>query len=138
MGDRLAAMTPRPASRERASAAGRVWHPTAAVPRRTRLHLSFTALLLAVAAFPQAGQAQEAEVVHVFFSAGCADCWPYVESELTPALQAGGIRLEPEIHDYTVPAERTRLLGMADDLDLPRSIADSLYAFLPLHGGALP
>src|SRR4030042_3797768 len=131
MGDRLAAMTPRPASRERASAARRVWHPTAAVPRRTRLHLSFTALLCAVAAFAHAGQAQEAEVIHVFFSAGCADCWPYVESELMPALQAGGIRLDPEIHDYTVPARRTRLLKMADEVPLPRSIPDPLSSFLP-------
>src|SRR3990172_6779091 len=117
--------------------AHRLWGQAAVMPARMRLLLSLPAVLLAVAAFPHAGQAQGTEVIHVFFSAGCADCWPYVESELIPALQAGGIRLESEIHDYTVPAERTRLLEMADDLELPRSIADSLYAFIPLRGGTL-
>jgi len=105
--------------------------------RVSRLLPILVVTLLGAGTSPGAAQAQVAEVIHVFFSAGCADCWPYVESELMPALQAGGIRLEPEIHDYTVPAERTRLLGMADDLDLPRSIADSLYAFIPVRGGTL-
>jgi cytochrome c biogenesis protein CcdA len=75
--------------------------------------------------------------LHVFFSAGCADCWPYVEQDLMPALAAGGLPFRPEIHDYTVPAERTRLLQMADDIELPRSIADSLYAFIPVREGTL-
>jgi cytochrome c biogenesis protein CcdA len=75
--------------------------------------------------------------VHVFFSAGCADCWPYLEQDLMPALAAGGLTSRAEIHDYTIPAERTRLLQMADDIELPRSIADSLYAFIPVRGGTL-
>lgn len=83
---------------------------------------------------PGAGQVQG---VHVFFSGGCADCWPYVEQDLMPALSAGGVLAEAKIHDYTVPAERTRLLQMADDIELPRSIADSLYAFIPVREGTL-
>ena len=79
---------------------------------------------------PASGQVQG---VHVFFSAGCADCWPYVEQDLMPALAAGGLSARAEIHDYTVPAERTQLLQMADDIELPRSIADSLYAFIPVQ-----
>ncbi|NIS80318.1 MAG: hypothetical protein GTO14_08960 [Anaerolineales bacterium] len=75
--------------------------------------------------------------VHIYFSAGCADCWPYVEEVMIPTLRAGGISAEVEIHDYTVPAERTRLLEMADSIELPRSIADSLYAFVPLPEGEL-
>jgi cytochrome c biogenesis protein CcdA len=75
--------------------------------------------------------------VQVFFSAGCADCWPYVEQDLMPALAAGGLSARAEIHDYTVPAERTQLLQMADDIELPRSIADSLYAFIPVQDGML-
>jgi cytochrome c biogenesis protein CcdA len=74
---------------------------------------------------------------HIFFSAGCADCWPYTEEVLIPALQAQGIAANPEIHDYTVPAERTLLLDVADTIDLPRSIADSLYAFIPTPEGTL-
>jgi len=105
--------------------------------RVSRLLPILIVTLLGAGASPGAAQAQSAEVVHIFFSSGCADCWPYVESELMPALQAGGVQLEPEIHDYTVPAERTRLLDMADDLGLPRSIADSLYAFIPVRGGTL-
>lgn len=75
--------------------------------------------------------------IHIFFSAGCADCWPYVEEVLVPSLQAGGVAGEAMIHDYTVPAERSRLLDMADAVELPRSIADSLYAFVPRQDGAL-
>ena len=83
---------------------------------------------------PASGQVQG---VHVFFSAGCADCWPYVEQDLMPALAAGGLSARAEIHDYTVPAERTQLLQMADEIELPRSIADSLYAFIPVQSGTL-
>ena len=92
---------------------------------------------LAGAALPLPARAQEQATVHIFFSAGCADCWPYVEHELMPALHDGGLDAQPEIHDYTIPAERARLLQMADDIDLPRSIADSLYAFVPVRGGTL-
>ena len=74
---------------------------------------------------------------HIFFSAGCADCWPYTEEVLLPALQAQNLATQPEIHDYTKPAERTRLLEVADSIDLPRSIADSLYAFVPTGQGTL-
>jgi cytochrome c-type biogenesis protein len=79
----------------------------------------------------------ESEAVHVFFSAGCADCWPYVENTLTPSLRAAGIASAVEIHDYTLSSERGRLLNMADGIELPRSIADSLYAFVPHAGGML-
>lgn len=74
---------------------------------------------------------------HIFFSAGCADCWPYTEEVLVPSLQAQGIVASPEIHDYTRPEERARLLDEADAIDLPRSIADSLYAFVPTSPGRL-
>ena len=101
-----------------------------------RLALAAAVLLIA-GALPAAVQAQDSESVHIFFSAGCADCWPYVETELTPALQAGGVRAQAEVHDYTLPVERARLLEMADGIELPRSIADSLYAFVPFRGGTL-
>lgn len=74
---------------------------------------------------------------HVFFSAGCADCWPYTENILIPALQAEGLAGETELHDYTEPEERKRLLEIADGIGLPRSIADSLYAFVPTERGVL-
>lgn len=77
------------------------------------------------------------EEIHIFFSAGCADCWPYVEEVLIPALQAGGASERSVIHDYTLPAERARLLEMADGIELPRSVADSLYAFVPWQGKQL-
>ncbi len=77
------------------------------------------------------------ETTHVFFSAGCADCWPYVEEVLLPVLQSHGLALESEIHDYTAPSERAYLLEMADELELPRSVADSLYAFVPTPEGTL-
>jgi cytochrome c biogenesis protein CcdA len=92
------------------------------------------ALMLISAAFSPARAAIEDQVdtVHIFFSAGCSDCWPYVEEVLLPSLRAAGVRADSEIHDYTVPAERSKLLKMADAIELPRSIADSLYAFVPL------
>ena len=34
---------------------------------------------------------------HIFFSAGCADCWPYTEDVLLPALQAQNLATRPEI-----------------------------------------
>ncbi|HEX6303285.1 MAG TPA: cytochrome c biogenesis protein CcdA [Anaerolineales bacterium] len=76
-------------------------------------------------------------VTHIFFSAGCADCWPYVEEVLLPKLQSHGLASQAEIHDYTVPAERALLLQVADGVDLPRSIADSLYTFVPTQRGML-
>ena len=71
----------------------------------------------------------------IFFSAGCADCWPYTEEVLIPTLQGNGLATETRIHDYTVPSERKRLLEVADSIDLPRSIADYLYAFVPNDRG---
>jgi cytochrome c biogenesis protein CcdA len=76
-------------------------------------------------------------VPHVFFSAGCADCWPYTEKVLLPALRARGLTREPQIHDYTVPDGRRLLLDIADSVGLPRALADSLYAFVPTDTGML-
>jgi cytochrome c biogenesis protein CcdA len=77
------------------------------------------------------------DTTHIFFSAGCADCWPYAEKVLIPALQARGVAADPRIHDYTNPDERRFLLQVADSVELPRSIADSLYAFVPTPKGTL-
>jgi len=100
--------------------------------------------LLWIAVFPftssvaaQAGEAGAEDTIHVFFSAGCSDCWPYVETVLAPELSAAGVESRIEIHDYTISSERKRLLDMADGIGLPRSIADSLYAFVPHEGGML-
>lgn len=84
-----------------------------------------------------AQQAATREQTHIFFSAGCADCWPYTEEVLVPTLQNQGIAAEPEIHDYTNPDERAYLIEIADTIGLPRSIADSLYAFVPTPAGTL-
>lgn len=81
--------------------------------------------------------ARSSESAHIFFSAGCADCWPYVEAVLIPTLQEHGLAVENEIHDYTAPSERAYLLEMADEIALPRSVADSLYAFVPTPRGTL-
>lgn len=98
----------------------------------------FVSLLLLSSPTP-AGAAQHETMsrTHIFFSAGCADCWPYTENMLIPALQAHGLASDPELHDYTEPAERRFLLELADSLALPRSIADSLYAFVPTATGTL-
>ncbi|MFQ5343519.1 MAG: hypothetical protein ACE5F6_18425, partial [Anaerolineae bacterium] len=77
------------------------------------------------------------EVVHIFFSGGCADCWPYVEETLVPALKEAGLSVEPEIHDFTRPGGRQLLADQAAKVGLPRSIADSLYAFVPWRGSQL-
>lgn len=83
------------------------------------------------------GRVQSVDQVHIFFSAGCADCWPYVEEILVPTLRRGGVDMPTEIHDYTAPDERTRLVQMGEEIDLPRSIADSLYAFVPFKESTL-
>jgi cytochrome c-type biogenesis protein len=102
--------------------------------------------LLVVAALLIHFRAQTAEAqsvvllpgsAHIFFSAGCADCWPYTETTLLPAFRAYGLAGDAEIHDYTAPGGRTLLLEMADSIELPRSIADSLYAFIPAPQGTL-
>jgi len=93
-------------------------------------------LLSAAAPFARAEPVGSART-HIFFSAGCADCWPYAEGVLVPALQARGLAAETELHDYTAPAERRFLLELADLVALPRSIADSLYAFVPTGAGTL-
>jgi cytochrome c biogenesis protein CcdA len=84
-----------------------------------------------------AQQTVDPDRTHIFFSAGCADCWPYTEEVLIPTLQTQGAAANPEIHDYTRPEERMRLLEMADAIALPRSVADSLYAFVPTGEGKL-
>lgn len=94
-------------------------------------------LLLSLSPFHNAVQADSPDTIHVFFSAGCADCWPYVQDVMLPAIQDGGVSAPVEIHDYTVPEERKQLREMADAIELPRSIADSLYAFVPSAGGDL-
>ncbi len=93
-----------------------------------------------LAGHPQPVEAEFApqdNITHIFFSAGCADCWPYVEEVLIPELQSHDLALMPQIHDYTVPVERTLLLEIADGVGLPRSIADSLYTFVPTEQGTL-
>src|SRR5512138_3680418 len=94
-------------------------------------------ILLASVSTASAQSETPANKIHVFFSAGCADCWPYTEETLLPSLAASGISLESEIHDYTIPAERKRMSAMIDSIEMPRSIADSLYAFIPTSKGTL-
>jgi cytochrome c biogenesis protein CcdA len=96
--------------------------------------IALTTLLLIGGQFlpSKAALAAQVDLIHIFFSAGCVDCWPYVEEQLLPSLRAGGVSAESEIHDYTVPAERSKMLEMSDAIGIPRSIADSLYAFVPM------
>jgi cytochrome c biogenesis protein CcdA len=111
---------------------------TAAAIGRVFFRWQAAFLLLLVLALPVAAQQDKApEATQIFFSAGCADCWPYAEEVLVPALQARGAALDPRIHDYTAPGGRKLLLEVADSVELPRSIADSLYAFIPTARGTL-
>lgn len=82
-------------------------------------------------------QSGSPDAMHIFFSAGCADCWPYVQETLIPALQAGGVTARPIIHDFTRPGGRQLLAEKAAEVGLPRRIADSLYAFVPRPDGGL-
>jgi hypothetical protein len=105
----------------------RRWH--------TLLSLIAALLLLLIAVAPVHAQSGVPEGVHIFFSAGCADCWPYVEETLIPTLQAGGVVGEMEIHDFTRPGGRQLLADQGRAVGLPRHIADSLYAFVPRPDG---
>lgn len=114
-----------------------------------RLHLSWPSalvwLLAALLLWGLAGQVRGQEInqttptqtVHIFFSGGCADCWPYLEETLLPALETVNLAAGAEVHDFTRPGGRTDLLAMSDAAGLPRSMADSLYAFIPLGDGQL-
>lgn len=88
-------------------------------------------------AAPALAQSDTSEGVHIFFSAGCADCWPYVEKTLVPALKTGGVAGDPVIHDFTRPGGRKLLADQAAAVGLPRRIADSLYAFATRPDGGL-
>ena len=101
-----------------------------------RLLLLSLALGLFALSFGQPARAAD-ETAHIFFSAGCADCWPYVQEVLLPTLQANGLAQESKIHDYTIPEERRHMMDMADGLGMPRSIADSLYSYIPTPQGTL-
>lgn len=94
-------------------------------------------LLLTVFTPVRAQNPEPDGTIHIFFSAGCADCWPYTNNVLLPTLKTSGISLPSEVHDYTIPEERQRMSGMIDAIELPRSIADSLYAFIPTEKGTL-
>ncbi|MEK6588940.1 MAG: hypothetical protein AABY97_08885, partial [Chloroflexota bacterium] len=63
-----------------------------------RIGLLLAGLLLALLRVPAQAQSNPEESIQIFFSAGCADCWPYVEQDLMPALSAGGVLAEAEIH----------------------------------------
>lgn len=108
-------------------------------PLRVTFFVPAVSLLLSLAlALPVAAQENKTpQTAHIFFSAGCADCWPYTQDVLIPALQARRAALDPIIHDYTAPGGRKLLLEVADSIELPRSIADSLYAFVPTDKGTL-
>ncbi|MFQ5684485.1 MAG: cytochrome c biogenesis CcdA family protein [Candidatus Binatia bacterium] len=107
--------------------------------RRWRLLISGLSIWAIVAGFvtPALAQSQTTRGFHIFFSAGCADCWPYVEKTLLPALRIGGVTAEPVIHDFTRPGGRRLLADQAAAVGLPRRIADSLYAFTPRPDGGL-
>ncbi len=94
-------------------------------------------LILAGPAVPVPAQSETSGSIHIFFSAGCADCWPYVEQRLIPALKDGGISGEPVIHDFTRPGGRKLLVDQAAAVGLPRRINDSLYAFVTRPDGGL-
>lgn len=94
-------------------------------------------LTIAISPTPASAQGISPNRVHIFFSGGCADCWPYVEETLIPALKDAGLTTEPEIHDFTRPGGRQLLADRAATVGLPRSIADSLYAFVPWHSSEL-
>ena len=105
-----------------------------------RTLFSLLLLVIAAAAVVAPVHAQDTvptDSIQVFFSAGCADCWPYTNDVLLPALEANGIAFPSEIHDYTIPEERQRMSALIDAIELPRSIADSLYAFIPTGKGML-
>ncbi|MFQ5763716.1 MAG: cytochrome c biogenesis CcdA family protein [Rhodospirillales bacterium] len=106
---------------------------------RKLFHSLVATILLLLVSAPAAATERDTslETTHIFFSAGCADCWPYTQEVLVPALQARGRALDPRIHDYTAPGGRKLLLEEADSVELPRSIADSLYAFVPMGRGTL-
>lgn len=94
-------------------------------------------LIVFTPALAQSGS--QNQTIHVFFSGGCADCWPYTNEVLIPTVQqtVGMNALQPEIHDFTIPADRKRMSDMIDEIGMPRSIADSLYAFVPTSKGTL-
>jgi cytochrome c biogenesis protein CcdA len=96
------------------------------------------ALLLIANSQPKAELSSDSGgATQIFFSAGCVDCWPYVEKVLEPSLREYGYAEQTVIHDYTIPEHRTHLLDLADEIGLPRSIADSLYTFVPMPTGML-
>ena len=94
-------------------------------------------LILARPVAPVMAQSETSGDVHIFFSAGCADCWPFVEKRLVPALKAGGVTGDSVIHDFTRPGGRQLLAEQASAVGLPRRIADSLYAFVTRPDGGL-
>ncbi|MGE5219766.1 MAG: cytochrome c biogenesis protein CcdA [Chloroflexota bacterium] len=93
--------------------------------------------IVAALVTPVLAQSKPAEKIHIFFSAGCADCWPYVEKLLLPALKKNGFTAEPVIHDFTRPGGRQLLADQTKAVGLPRRIADSLYTFAPRPDGGL-
>jgi len=105
--------------------------------RLLSLSLLLITLLFSGYAPVKAQAAEPPQTIHVFFSAGCADCWPYTNDVLLPTLKASGIAYPSEVHDYTIPEERQRMSAMIDSIAMPRSIADSLYAFIPTKQGTL-
>ncbi len=106
-------------------------------PLRFRSVLLSIMVVLVVFSLHGVALAAKRTTTHIFFSAGCADCWPYVEEVLLPTLQTHDLAQNFEIHDYTRPDERAYLLEVADEVSLPRSIADSLYVFVPTERGEL-
>jgi hypothetical protein len=98
--------------------------------RLASIFILVTGLLSLIMSSAAAQEKDVADSIPIFFSAGCADCWPYTEEVLLPTLQAKGLTAVPEIQDYTAPGGRTLLLDGADSIERPRSIADLPFAML--------
>ena len=98
--------------------------------RLASIFILVTGLLSLIMSSAAAQEKDVADSIPIFFSAGCADCWPYTEEVLLSTLQAKGITAVPEIQDYTAPGGRTLLLDGADSIELPLSIADLPFAML--------
>lgn len=64
--------------------------------RLASIFILVTGLLLLVMSSAAAQEKDVADSIPIFFSAGCADCWPYTEEVLLPTLQAKGLTAVPE------------------------------------------
>ncbi|MBM4466615.1 MAG: hypothetical protein FJ014_13860 [Chloroflexi bacterium] len=90
--------------------------------------LAAALLVMATTSGPVAAEGPKEAVV--YFNQACGDCWTYIQQEVVPILQEGGVT-DIASRDYiNEPANRPALLKESERLGVPQALQSHLAVFI--------